>query len=117
MRLYRKAYRERNPDKVANQQRNWALKNVKKKSAYTKKWVANNLATARAGQKRRSKNFFFRISKSLTDHYIKMILVNHSNLKFSDIPTGLIEVKRLHLQSIRANKQLTELIKEKLNGS
>lgn len=117
MRLYRKAYRERNPDKVANQQRAWVANNPEKKKASIKKWAEKNPSKARSGQNRRSKKFFSRTSANLGDHYIKIILTARTKLKFCDIPSGLIEAKRLHLQSIRATKQLTNVIKEKLYGS
>jgi hypothetical protein len=53
--------------------------------------------------------------KNLTDNYVKLVLVKHTNLTYKDIPKELIEVKRLEMLIRReylANTTPSERLKE-----
>jgi len=53
--------------------------------------------------------------KNITDSYVKMVLVKHTNLTYKDIPKELIEVKRLEMLIRReylANTTPSERFKE-----
>lgn len=47
-------------------------------------------------------------TENLHDHYIKHLLIQNTTLSYSDIPQGLLEIKRLQIQLIRKIKKYDE---------
>jgi len=115
---HKKEYREKNKEKIREQQGKhykknkekiilqisvWSLKNKDKKSVYNKKYRKRNVDKINTYHGK----LWSEYRDNLDVRYIKKLLCNSAELKYLDIPPELIEMKRIEIAMLRElkNKQ------------
>lgn len=103
----------RNPQKHLRHQRTYRQKNSEIYKEAGRKWRAKNPEKVKEHKKRWEKS----IRADVRVSYCKKILARQLGVSATSVPPHLSELKRDRIILLRLTKQLTNVIKEKLNGS
>lgn len=96
-------YAQKNPDKVKESQREYWRKNKDKKKAKDARHRRKNPVPP---EKVKAKEA--RLKENLANCYIRRLLVKKTDLKHSDIPQELVELKRKHMEIHRKLKTIEQ---------
>jgi glutathione peroxidase-family protein len=106
-------YRESHPDKIKENQRRYRAKSLEKRriydAEYRKKYPERVRETCRVSRKKYNEKFKARERErvdGLNDDYVRQLINRTSGLPFSQIPTALIEAKRIEIKLKRLIKEM-----------
>ena len=105
LRKKQQAYRIKYPDKIKSSNKISSIRIKNDSVRYQKRLEQTRHLKAKGLYKHLDKTYRDRIIKNLTDNYIKRLIIVESNLKYSDIPQDLIDLKRKQLLLTRKIKQ------------
>jgi len=112
LKRYREKSREKYPEKHRVASAKWALENPEKRKAIARKSAIANREKKNAQSKRARqqnpaiyKDYFRRKCENLDDSYVKQLVASYAGISTDKVPKQLIEVKRKHLQILRAIKE------------
>lgn len=101
---YFASWRLVNHEKTASYSKNWRLANREKALKATQNWAQANPDKKKASETRITK---FHVD-TLSEKYVKTLISRRTDIPHADIPVELIEVKRKHLQILRAIKEMKD---------
>jgi hypothetical protein len=102
IRLKQQQYKNENREKVKEIKRKWRLDNIETERAKSRERWRKFSAENHKLEKERNAKAKRKMSRQLTDNYMKKLLTHRTNLKYKDIPQSLIEAKRATMKIKRA---------------